>query len=80
MTPHETAFAAARTHGALVRWPGGFWTHPECGSAFPATHPHVTRPPRWYVRPEVIKDLLYRGKLVITEMSPKGFPTKVVPR
>ena len=69
----------AKQHGSLVRWPGGFWTYPECKSPHPWTHADVTRIPNWFVGPDTIKSLLYKKLLKVTEKHPAGFATKVIP-
>lgn len=56
----QGALDAAREHGGrLVRWPGGFWTYPDCptrgGGSWDTDYP------TWSVAAGTIKSLLARG-------------------
>ena len=55
------ALAEIEAHGGIAeRWPGGFWTYPDC--------PRDTRGyPSWSVGATTIKALTVRGKLAFTE-------------
>ena len=80
MTKLEDTMHVIKTHGELLRYPGGFWSYALC----PMRKPTVTESigvlniPMWYVRPEVIMQLLYQGRVRATDFS-AGFARRVVP-
>lgn len=61
------ALAHAEQHGALVRWPGGFWTYPDAVSIRTVRGPveSIYRVPVWYVGWGTVKALLDRARLHI---------------
>ena len=58
------------SHGRLVRWPGGFWTYPNCPPK-PETdgwkNPHAV--PRWYVEIGTLKALEKRGFIMLQKVA-----------
>lgn len=59
-----------RTHGRLVRWPGGFWTYPNCPSKIEVSgwkKPHAV--PEWYVAANTLNALADRGLAILQKVA-----------
>lgn len=82
----QTALDHALKHGRLVRWPGGFWTYPDCEATegeWVEGQAKAGRSPKWFVGVQTIMNLVDRGMLEISRSSKIGLvevkPTGVLP-
>jgi len=66
----QQALNFMRAHGRLVRWPGGFWTYPEC----PTTRVQQSRAgvhhvPEWFAGVKTLEALEARGLTVLQKVN-----------
>lgn len=59
----QEALAALRTHGRLIRRPGGYWTYPDCPKnvAYPG-QPEHSQAWAWWTGTRTIQALIEKGK------------------
>lgn len=72
------ALLTLKEHGALERWPGGFWTYPGCDviGSCPGWGGSVLKVPAWHVSAGTIHALVNRG---LARENDGGELPKVVP-
>ena len=70
---YEATLRTIASFGSAVRHPGGYWTNP----AVPHPRPDLVIPPPWSASTEVIRQLVWLGKLIVTKRTSTGLPTEV---
>lgn len=56
--------------GTLVRWAGGYWTHP--GATVARESFNSGRVPAWYVSTVTVEALIARGRFRVTKRMTRG--------
>lgn len=74
--PMKAALDKMKEHGRLVRWPGGYWTFPNC----PSRPTPNGAAPEWWTITQTINGLARRGTIKVVERHPRfGHPIAYAP-